>query len=136
VIEMTTAVLFDARIDGEAPLLSTSGHGLWGKRKQDIKVTKIVAKMFDPEEDFGELRVYFSKRSWSTEKDGLIYTDPLFLRQLHAFLRTLGLRATDVSVDYSEQGMQGDDYVSLDFNKLFINKMRQNGYLRPLKMAA
>lgn len=127
---MKNVVLFNSRVAGagSAPFLSTSGKGLWGARKQDIKITKIEARMYEGE-DFGELRVYFSTKTWNTETDGLIYTDPLFLRQLHSFLRTLGLPATDRSVDYSEQGMQGDDYVSLDFNHLFLNKMALLNYL-------
>lgn len=131
-------VLFDSRTSGFAPKLSTSGHGLWGSRVRDIEITKISAQVWNDME-FGELRVYFRKRTWSLEKNGLIYTDPLFLRQLHAFLRTLGLPATDRAVDYSEQGMQGDDYVSLDFGKKFINTMRRAGYLRtaqPVRKAA
>ena len=49
---------------------------------------------------------------------GLIYTDAQFKRELRSFLETQGLDATDVS--YSEQGMQGDNYVSLDVGDKFI----------------
>jgi len=61
---------------------------------------------------FGELRVYFDTDTWSTSSDGLIYTDRGWLKELQAFLNAHGLPGSDVS--YSEQGMQGDDYVSLD----------------------
>lgn len=135
-------VLFDSAVSGYSPKLSTSGHGLWGTRVRDIEITKIVARVVPADNslelpEFGELKVYFSKRTWKTEKHGLIYTDPLFLRQLHSFLRTLGLPATDRAVDYSEQGMQGDNFVSLDIGKKFINTMRRAGYLSaPIRKAA
>ena len=51
-------------------------------------------------------------------KHGLIYTDRQFLRELRAFLDAHGLPGADV--DYSEQGMQGDNYVSLDIGKDFL----------------
>jgi hypothetical protein len=39
-------------------------------------------------------------------------------------LDNLGFDASDVS--YSEQGMQGDTYVSLDVGECFINTFMQN----------
>ena len=69
------------------------------------------------ERDFGELRVYFNTKTWDISKHGLIYTDSQFLRDLIRFLAAHGLA---LDVDYSEQGMQGDDYVSLDVEGKFI----------------
>jgi len=50
-------------------------------------------------------------------KDGLIYTDGQFAEDLANFLVAHGL---DAGASYSEQGMQGDDYVSLDVEGKFI----------------
>jgi len=48
----------------------------------------------------------------------LIYTDSDFLNELQEFLNQHNLAGGDVT--YSEQGMQGDNYVSLDIGKVFI----------------
>ena len=74
------------------------------------------------EQDFGELCVYFNDRHWDVNIDGLIYTDPQFMAELKQFLVAHGLAGTDVS--YSEQGMQGDDYVSCDVGAEFIASWR------------
>jgi hypothetical protein len=66
---------------------------------------------------FGELRVYFDTDTWDVNVHGLIYTDRGFLKELREFLNAHGLPGADVS--YSEQGMQGDDYVSLDAGHKF-----------------
>ncbi len=95
----------------------TAGDGYWSDVAKTVTVTKINVPYVNDEEDFGELRVYFDKQ-WDTRKDGLIYTDSLFLSQLRDKLAECGFDATDV--DYSEQGMQGDNYVSLDVGKKFL----------------
>lgn len=68
--------------------------------------------------DFGELKVVFSLETWNTDIDGLIYTDKRFLKELRAFLNKHGLPGKDV--DYSAQGMQGDNYVSLNVGTKFM----------------
>jgi hypothetical protein len=60
--------------------------------------------------------VYFNTADWDVNKEGLIYTDKEFLHELNAFLVEQGLS----TVTYSEQGMQGDDYVSLDVEDEFL----------------
>lgn len=97
--------------------LTTNGKGLWSRANKIVKTRDLSLSVFD--EDFGELRVQFDTSTWDTNEDGLIYTDPLFLEQLKEALNEAGLWADDV--DYSEQGMQGDDYVSLDVGSDFIN---------------
>ena len=53
---------------------------------------------------------------------GLIYTDKLFLQELRAYLQTIGFSKAEANdVSYSEQGMQGDAYVSCDVGAAFIN---------------
>ena len=95
--------------------LSTGGDGYWSDKAKTVKTTKVVVSAFD--DKFGELMVYFDK-SWNVKKDGLIYTDSQFLEELRDELTAAGLPGKDA--DYSEQGMQGDDYVSLDVGKKFI----------------
>jgi hypothetical protein len=98
-------------------------RGLWSDVAKAVTVTNIdlgqgtVWEGDSDDEAFGELRVYFDTATWDTQEDGLIYTDTLFLKELQEFLNAHGLPGKDVC--YSEQGMQGDDYVSLDAGGLF-----------------
>lgn len=111
-------------------ILNTDGNGLWSDVRRAVRVVNIelgtgrVRRWEAVDCIFGELRVYFDCRTWNTDRDGLIYTDERFLRELQAFLKVHGLPGQDVY--YSEQGMQGDDYVSLDagteFYKAWMKK--------------
>ena len=97
---------------------STSGDGYWSTVAKTVDITDMKLGYVSDEQDFGELRVYFDK-NWDVRKDGLIYTDSLFLVQLREKLKEIGFAGDDV--DYSEQGMQGDNYVSLDVGEKFIS---------------
>lgn len=97
--------------------VSTGGGGLWSDAEKDVSVEELVLVEYSP--NFGELRVYFNSEDWDVEDEGLIYTDKKFLKELRYSLGLIGLVGEDV--DYSEQGMQGDDYVSLDVGKKFID---------------
>ncbi len=99
-------------------ILSTDGLGYWSEVAKDVKVTGFDLAYINDERDFGELRVYFDTKSWNVYTDGLIYTDRNFEYQLKDLLTQLGLDNSDVG--YSEQGMQGDNYVSFDVCEKFI----------------
>lgn len=101
--------------------LQTDGSGLWSSRHATIKTTKlrlIADTMDNGKTYYGELRVYFDPKTWNTKTDGLIYTDYRFLIDLKTALVRRNLSAG--RVDYSEAGMQGADYVSLDVDDAFI----------------
>ena len=102
--------------------LETAGDGYWSNKAKAVKVTGITVPYINDEHDFGELKVYFNTDTWDVEKHGLIYTDSLFLDELRAKLNEAGLAGDDV--DYSEQGMQGEDYVSLDVGEEFLQSFR------------
>jgi len=104
--------------------LHTAGDGYWSTVSKTVEITKLVLAYTNDELDFGELRVYFNTKTWDVNKDGLIYTDSLFEEELCALLTDLGFDASDVG--YSEQGMQGDNYVSLDVGECFINTFMQS----------
>jgi hypothetical protein len=104
--------------------LHTNGNGYWSSTAKAVEVTGLQLSYINDELDFGELRVRFAAASWDTSKDGLIYTDKQFMTELKALLTTMGFDASDVS--YSEQGMQGDTYVSCDVGELFINTYMQH----------
>jgi hypothetical protein len=92
--------------------IGTDGSGYWSEARKLVKcVGYEISTITD---DFGELRVYFDPTTWNVEEDGLIYTDNNFIA---------GIREAFGSNDihYSEQGMQGDDYVSFDVSGEFLN---------------
>ena len=99
-------------------ILNTAGNGLWSGEDRAVTITNIKLGYVADDLDFGELCVYFNKKTWDVTKHGLIYTDRQFLRELREFLDAQGLPGSDV--DYSEQGMQGDNYVSLDIGEEFL----------------
>ena len=108
--------------------LWTAGNGLWSDRETGVKVKYLSLRGETDHRGklYGELRVYFDPKSWNINTDGLIYTDRLFLTQLKTALRRRGL--PDAGVDYSEQGMQGVDYVSLDVGDAFVRSyVRKRG---------
>ncbi len=99
-------------------IFSTVGDGYWSDAAKPVLVTDMRIGYINDEKDFGELRVYFDTKYWDVNEDGLIYTDSNFLAELREFLNTHKLAGHDV--DYSEQGMQGDNYVSLDVGEKFL----------------
>ena len=99
--------------------LNTNGNGYWRNKRKAVDITGLQLSYTNDELDFGELRVFFNTATWDTHKDGLIYTDKQFMRELKELLTVQGFDASDV--DYSEQGMQGDTYVSCDVGECFIN---------------
>lgn len=100
-------------------IFNTNGKGYWSGTAKAVEVTDMRVTYVNDEKDFGELRVYFNTATWDVNKDGLIYTDNLFLKELREFLNGQGLAGADV--DYSEQGMQGNKFVSLDVGKKFLS---------------
>ena len=98
-------------------VFNTSGGGYWSNVRKAVEITDMRLAYVNDEKDFGELRVYFNTATWDVNTDGLIYTDKQFAQELNAFLLAQGL----AKADYSEQGMQGDNYVSLDVEGDFIS---------------
>ena len=100
--------------------LNTSGGGYWSNTQTRVRVTDLRLDLLDDDDDepFGELRVYFDTATWDVKSQGLIYTDPGFFAELKQYFEAQGIDITDLS--YSEQGMQGTDYVSLDVGQHFI----------------
>ena len=104
--------------------LNTNGNGYWSRKQAAVEITHLQLAYINDELDFGELRVYFNTKTWDVNTDGLIYTDKQFMRELKELLVQKGFDASDLS--YSEQGMQGDAYVSCDVGECFINTFMQN----------
>lgn len=79
----------------------------FGVEKRAVRCTRLV-------KDGYEYCVYFDETSWNIDTDGLIYTDPQWLSELNTFLQGKGF---DETLDYTEAGMQGRNYVSLEISK-------------------
>lgn len=108
----------------------TNGKGHWTVEERMVQIIKLgigySSLTYYPEDPFhGELRAYFEPSgftpgSWNVPGHGLIYTDRLWLKEFKAGLRAAGfsIKAAQ-NVRYSEQGMQGDNYVSMDIGPTF-----------------
>ena len=98
----------------------TDGHGHWSHQERFVKVYRLEVVTYEDHRGVDviyEVRAHFTRATWDTRKHGLIYTDRSFLTGLKKHLRSLGLVC---GLNYTEQGMQGDAYVSLDPSKAFI----------------
>lgn len=93
--------------------LNTDGSGLWSGEARRVGINHLVVEHYD--EGYGELRVLYNS-DWDIHQLGLIYTDKLWLKELKNQLAQLGITG---EIHYSEQGMQGEDYVSLDCDAQF-----------------
>jgi hypothetical protein len=113
-------VLFDLPVDFAA---DTCGDGLWSSAVNTVRVTGISARISTvcdlswgtPWWADSDLQIEFDTSTWDVARDGLIYTDSRFLAAVVSEMERLGFPADQLALmDYSEQGMQGRDYVSLD----------------------
>jgi hypothetical protein len=101
----------------EKVIFNTSGDGYWSRAVKAVEIVDMQLGYIADDNEFGELRVYFNTDTWNVNTDGLIYTDRQFKIDLMQFVQQHGLV---VDLCYSEQGMQGDDYVSLDVGADFL----------------
>ena len=101
--------------------LHTNGTGYWSTTATAVTVEALDLQYITNDKDFGELCIHFNTNDWDTATDGLIYTDKLFMQELRAYLQTVGFTEAEANdVNYSEQGMQSDNYVSCDVGAVFI----------------
>jgi hypothetical protein len=102
----------------------TAGNGLWSDKSKAVQVLRVELAYCNDECDFGELRAYFNTNSWNCNEYGLIYTDKVWIDEFRALMRSLGFTRTAVNaISYSEQGMQGDNYVSMDVDADFMREV-------------
>ena len=99
-----------------------------GARENGIHITKLF---LDPREyyagyagqprEFASLKVYFS--DWDVSKFGKIFNDPRFMKEFHRILIMLGFsQKVARSVEYSDKGMQGRNYVDMIVNRAFMDE--------------
>lgn len=108
--------LFDCDVE-----IWTDGLGLWTSRKEPVRITGVSIEYIDRINSYVELDVHLDTTTWNTKEFGLIYTDRLFLKGLRQLLTSKGLDGD--AIDYTEQGMQGDSYVSIEAGATFIDTL-------------
>jgi len=105
--------------------IKVGGAGLWSTAKPtDVQITEWSVTWISITADYGEVNVHFNTQDWRPDRDGLIYTDPEFLQGINQYFRDL-LGLDQDCVNYTEQGMQGDNYVSMEFYREFIQAFSQ-----------
>lgn len=111
-------------LTAKTPMLcTTKGDGHWSETKRTVATSKIEMEVGEASVSLWEYRVclpvyfraFFPKRAWDTDKYGLIYTDSLWLKDFREQFKTRfpAMAWMANKIDYTEQGMQGDNYVSL-----------------------
>jgi hypothetical protein len=102
----------------------TAGDGLWSSSVSAVQVLRVELAYCNDEGDFGELRAYFNTKNWDVATDGLIYTDKIWINEFRSLMRSLGFTRTAVNdITYSEQGMQGQEFVSMDVGEDFLREV-------------
>lgn len=136
---MTNTITFSKR--GILPCdisASTNGKGLWSSEKKIVHIHKMRFKPYiyitGDDKDNGTLYVdaFFYTKNWNTWRDGLIYTDEKWMREFRKEFYAMfpDLKKIDPRIDYTEQGMQGTNYVSL---VLSVRKSRMEKFLDFMK---
>jgi hypothetical protein len=95
--------------------IQTGGDGLWSSRSAIVEVTSLTIKWEGG--NVVEINVSFDPNTWNVEHYGLIYTDELFRKAFQDKLSELC--GNNTIVDYTEQGMQGEDYISMECCDLY-----------------
>ncbi len=106
-------------------ICKTDGSGIWTAVRASVRIVSIDIAYLDDDSlvasTFGELRAYYPPEDWDWDNDGLIYTDKGWMADFRKLLMKKGFSQLAVeSIEYSEQGMQGRDYVSMDIGDPFI----------------
>lgn len=103
--------------------VQTNGRGYWSSTAKFVTIDRVRLAYLDDECEFGELRAYFDPTEWDVNNEGLIYTDRAWMQGFRECMKTLGFSDEAVNdINYSEQGMQGDNFVSMDVTGAFIRE--------------
>lgn len=113
-------------------VIETNGKGLWSDEARKVHVISLSVPYTDADEEtdeeptFGELQAKFALKTWNNNKHGLVYTDPKWIKEFRNSLVEMGFSAAAAKdVSYSEQGMQGRNYVSMDVGKKFLKEWKE-----------
>lgn len=122
-LKFITDMVCNALTGEEVAAFGKTGKGLWGKNAEEheylIKKCSVAGKYLINEGNTKkfemwsvDLKIVLS--DYNAEKDGLIYTDKTFLAHIKNLLLPLDVMSYIKSVDYTEHGMQGKNFVSME----------------------
>lgn len=106
----------------KSPIIcNTNGRGLWSADARAVRVNKVVVSVHNVEVNLHDfyptlyvnVDAYFPKKSWDTHTHGLIYTDSQWIKEFNQAMKAINPLLFGSEVAYTEQGMQGEDYVSM-----------------------
>jgi hypothetical protein len=101
----------------------TDGGSYWSSVAKTVRINRVELAHTSDQGNFGELRAYFDTRDWDVESDGLIYSDAGWIRSFRSCMATLQFSVQALAdITYTEQGMQGNNYVSLDVGQDFLTQ--------------
>ena len=114
----------------------TIGDGLWSDVAMDNLKVKILPSGGGiqgggnvwPKDLMGQINVYFDPSVWDTDRHGLIYTDSKFESDVKRLLKAAGFKHFD-AIGYSEQGMQGSNYVNFDVDDKLAHELDSKGFI-------
>jgi hypothetical protein len=102
----------------------TDGNGLWSEAETAVTVVRVELADSYENGEYGELRAYFDTKTWNCNEVGLIYTDPRWIGEFRALMRSLGFTSKACEdITYSEQGMQEYNFVSMDVGADFMREV-------------
>jgi hypothetical protein len=136
------------KIPNDKPLICTTKSGIWhnqpGRKVKIHKIELTLQALHDPDwekpgrvcipveggygdgEWYGvtvDVKAYFTKKSWDTIDDGLIYADDFWLKDFNRQVQKMFPNIFVVKCQGTEHGMQGDDYVFLEMFPLSVSKI-------------
>jgi hypothetical protein len=98
-------------------------NSYFNNKEYKININCIKFELYEYDNDkYGQLYAYFNIKDWDIYKNGLIYNNPAwikdFRKSLSLYLKT---NITKDDINYSEQGMQGINYVHMDISPKIYN---------------
>jgi len=106
----------------KSPIIcNTDGKGLWSDQVRAVRTNKVVVSIHQGMINYWHyapdlyisIDAYFPNSSWEILADGLIYTDRRWLKDFTRQMKAINPRLFGSCIDYTEQGMQGENHVSL-----------------------
>jgi hypothetical protein len=103
--------------------------GLWHKTPGKlVNVTLYIENTAIFKRDqYTYINAYFNKNEWNTKKDGLIYTDGGAENDITTLLQLAGFKNYK-DIGYTEQGKQGENYISLSTGTKLSKELRNMGF--------
>ena len=117
---------------------STNGKGYYTDQAKKVRITEIRISRYvrSKNKPLLQMEVYFNTKDWNTKKDDLIYGDEKWISELRKGLQSIGFIAT--GLDYTEQGMQEDDFVSVETSnkaavESFLSKLVNKNQIKDIE---